>query len=91
MIRDKTLEAITQKVKLSNYYSVIMDCMPEALHIEQLSVTLRTVTFQVGVRAAVDEHFVGFLAMTDTSGAGLTDVLLNCMGTLGLEISKCRE
>ncbi|KAK0147062.1 repressor of the inhibitor of the protein kinase [Merluccius polli] len=45
---------------------------------------------QVDVGATVSDHFVGFLPVLDTSGAGLTDVFLKHMEKLGLAISKCR-
>ncbi len=90
LIGDKTVEAITAKVKQSNYFSVIMDCTPDAAHTEQLSVTLCSVQCDIGVGATVAEHFVGFLPVVDTSGAGLTDVFLGHMEKLGLDIERCR-
>uniref|UniRef100_A0A8C9Y5M1 HAT C-terminal dimerisation domain-containing protein n=1 Tax=Sander lucioperca TaxID=283035 RepID=A0A8C9Y5M1_SANLU len=90
LIGDKTVEAIIQGVKQSHYYSVIMDCTPDAAHIEQLSVTLCFVKCQIGAGATVGEHFVGFLPVLDTSGAGLTDVFLKHLEKLGLDVEKCR-
>ena len=90
LIGHKTVEAITDKIKKSNNFSVIMDCTPDAAHTEQLFVTLRSVQCDVGVGATVAEHFVGFLPVVDTSGAGLTDVFLGHMEKLGLDMEKCR-
>ena len=67
-----------------------MDCTLDAAHIEQLSVTLRFVKCQIGAGATVGEHFVGFLPVLDTSGAGLTDVFLKHLEKLGLDVEKCR-
>ncbi|XP_051959987.1 zinc finger MYM-type protein 1-like [Xyrauchen texanus] len=67
-----------------------MDCTPDAAHIEQLSVSLRFVKCQIGAGATVGEHFVGFLPVLDTSGAGLTDAFLKHLEKLGLDVEKCR-
>ena len=80
LIGDKTVEAIIQGVKQSHYYSVIMDCTPDAAHIEQLSVTLRFVKCHIGAGATVEEHFVGFLPVLDACRRTANRCLLEAFG-----------
>ena len=54
------------------------------------SVSLRSVQCDIDVGATVAQHFVVFLPVVDTSGAGLTDVFLGHMEKLGLDMEKCR-
>uniref|UniRef100_A0A3B1J7P5 TTF-type domain-containing protein n=1 Tax=Astyanax mexicanus TaxID=7994 RepID=A0A3B1J7P5_ASTMX len=84
LIGNKVLEEIiTQRD-----YSVIMDCTPDISHKEQLSVVLRLVNCDPSVSIA--EHFFGFIDVEDTSGKGLTEVLLDHLQKHNLSISDCR-
>lgn len=60
LVGEKIIEEIMRRVKLANYYSVIMDCTPDRSHKEQLSLVLRIVNCETSAGAAISEHFVGF-------------------------------
>ncbi|XP_065678512.1 zinc finger MYM-type protein 1-like [Hydra vulgaris] len=66
-------EYIVQQIKISKYYSIIVDCTPDQSHVEQMSIIIRFV-FQDKNRFEI--HFLGFIPVADTSGKGLTENIL---------------
>jgi len=76
LIGDKIMQEIVSRVTKAKYFSVIMDCIPDVSHTEQLSVVLRIVNCESSVGAFITEHFCGFIDVQDTSGKGLFETLL---------------
>uniref|UniRef100_G3N552 TTF-type domain-containing protein n=1 Tax=Gasterosteus aculeatus aculeatus TaxID=481459 RepID=G3N552_GASAC len=87
LIGNKILKEIVRRVHRAKYYSVIMDCTPDVSHKEQLSIVLRIVNCEPSVSIA--EHFFGFLDVEDTTGKGLTKVLLDQLQKHSLSLSDC--
>ena len=80
-------------VKMSNYYSIILDCTPDMSHKEQMTLIIRYVKCTPGSRAEIKESFFGYINVvdiTDTTGEGLLESFLNKMRELGLDIADCR-
>nr|GEY34692.1 hypothetical protein [Tanacetum cinerariifolium] len=76
---------IIQKIKQAKYFSVILDCTPDTSHQEQMSLILRYVN--VGSTCVlVEESFLGFLSVDDTTGQGLFDVTRDELKSLDLDI-----
>ncbi|VFQ86368.1 unnamed protein product [Cuscuta campestris] len=80
---------IIKKIKEAKYYSIILDCTPDISHQEQMSMIVRYLNFS-GNSITVEESFLGFLNVNDTTGKGLFDVTIEELKSLGLEIDDIR-
>jgi len=81
--------AIVAKVKEAKYFSVILDCTPDASSQEQMSLIIRYVDISSGY-VCIEESFLGFLDVNDTARQDLFDVLLEELETLELDVDNVR-
>lgn len=59
------LDKVVTEIKQSKYYSIILDCTPDASHQEQMSVIIRTV--KMDKAPEMKQHFRGFLVASETT------------------------
>jgi len=75
------------QIKKAKYYAIMLDCTRDISRVEQMSIILRYVNTSTG---NIEEHFLGFLAVSETAGEFLTNVILNKLETHQLNIQNCR-
>jgi hypothetical protein len=80
---------IIKKIKDAKYYSIILDCTPDISHQEQMSFVVRCVDIS-STPIQVNEYFLEFLKVDDTSGKGLFDAIIDELKIVGLDINDLR-
>jgi hypothetical protein len=80
---------IIDKPKLTKYFSVILDCTPDVSHKEQVSLIVCFVDVS-HCDIKVVEHLIQCFIIEDTTGKGLSGLLLAAIEKLGLNIDDCR-
>jgi hypothetical protein len=80
---------IIKKIKEAKYFSVILDCTLDAGHQEQMSLIIRYVDSS-SCPVHVEEAFMGFLGVNDTTGQGIFDMLEEELKNIGLDIDNIR-
>ncbi|XP_070052794.1 uncharacterized protein [Nicotiana tomentosiformis] len=80
---------IIDKIIETKYFSIILDCTPDASHQEQISFILRSVDITV-TPVRITEYFLEFLKVDDTSGKCLFEVIVDEIKSIGLDIDNLR-
>ncbi|XP_042374434.1 zinc finger MYM-type protein 1-like [Zingiber officinale] len=89
MLTNEVKATILRKIKEAKYYSVILDCTLDISHEEQMSLVIRCVNNSTS-SVMVEEYWVSFLKVDDTSGLGLFTELKNMLNDLKLNIDDIR-
>ena len=89
LISGRIRSMIIKKLKEAKYFSVMLDCTPDASHQEQMTLILRCVDGSLK-SFEIKEYFVEFLQVDDTTGQGLFQVLQNVLNSHELDIDNIR-
>lgn len=90
VIAQKTTDAVVSLIKRAKYFAVIMDCTPDNSHTEQLTLVMRIVNCAENVGISIEEHFLGFVDVHDTTGKGLYETFTDQLTKFDLDICDCR-
>ncbi|KAK5637803.1 hypothetical protein RI129_000014 [Pyrocoelia pectoralis] len=82
-IRDSILLAIRK------YYSIILDCTPDASKTEQMTIIMRFVSCDNGIDK-IRENFLRFVDITDSTGRDLCATLLELLEKWNVSIEDMR-
>lgn len=88
-------EKLIKDVKAAKYFSIILDCTPDASHIEQMTMIIRfvdtnTMPENEDESVNIREHFFGFVPMEESTGLFITDTLLKELENLSLNFQDLR-
>lgn len=79
---------ILERVRKCIYYSIIVDCTPDISHQEQMTLIIRYVaisekTKDSSSKVEVQESFIGFINIDQTTGLAMTEVILEALNNAG--------
>ncbi|XP_026429096.1 zinc finger MYM-type protein 1-like [Papaver somniferum] len=89
MVADKIKSSIVEKIRNAKYYSIILDFTPDRSHEDQMYIVVRCVDVSQ-VPAKVEEFFLGFLNVDDSTGECLFSELEDVLEKLILNIDDIR-
>uniref|UniRef100_A0A803SRA8 TTF-type domain-containing protein n=1 Tax=Anolis carolinensis TaxID=28377 RepID=A0A803SRA8_ANOCA len=86
----KIQDNILQQLCQAKYYSIILDCTPDASHTEQMTLMVRFIKIEGKKEVSIKEHFLGFVPVTHSSDEDLTEILLQELEARGIPLKSMR-
>ncbi|XP_071056599.1 uncharacterized protein [Onthophagus taurus] len=88
LLAKKIKEKILLLIQKAKYFSIVLDCTPDISNTEQMTIIIRFVSTDDQVQ--IQEHFLGFIDIKDSTGEGLTNYIIEKIKELNLDISNLR-
>jgi hypothetical protein len=83
----KVKKTIVNKIKCVKYSAILLHCTEDADLVERKAIILRYDDTETG---CIEEHFVGFIAVQETTAAALTHTILKELQSIALDTNDCR-
>lgn len=83
---ETVLQKITDQIKESKYYSIVLDSTPDVAHVDQLTFVIR----YVQSNGEPVERFLKFLPNIGHKSEQMTTAVLTTLEILGIDIKDCR-
>jgi hypothetical protein len=80
------LENIVHEIKISKYFSIIVNSTPDILKVDQLTVAIRYILPD----SLPVEHFLGFLSSVGHKAKYMELAILQIFSDLEIDIKSCR-
>ncbi|KAB0802688.1 hypothetical protein PPYR_04874 [Photinus pyralis] len=91
LLHDQIQNKILNALKSAKYYSIILDCTPDISGVEQMTIIVRFVALDSSSKSVkIAEHFLGFVPVLETTGLGLTEVILQKLHEMGIPLENMR-
>lgn len=89
IIGTKIKNRILSLIQKAKYFSIILDSTTDVSHVDQITIIIRFVHLQEE-KVEVRENFLGFSPITNTTGEGLCEFVLEELSKLKLNIYDIR-
>ncbi|KAL4126320.1 hypothetical protein QTP88_010542 [Uroleucon formosanum] len=89
----ETHDHYLEDIKEAKYFSIMMDCTPDVSKEEQLSIIIRILDMgnkSMSTIPCIKEYFIEFINVHSTTGYDLTNILLNKLNRIGIDLKDCR-
>uniref|UniRef100_A0A674JYR2 DUF4371 domain-containing protein n=1 Tax=Terrapene triunguis TaxID=2587831 RepID=A0A674JYR2_9SAUR len=86
---------IVEAAHSAKYFSIILDCTPDVSHVEQMTMMIHLVDMEKSadednVEVLIKEHFWGFVPLKETTGAFMTETILQELEIMSLSGENLR-